>query len=76
MAINKNRSKIRLRSRLTVNSKESAKTIDSVKYIKDGNREIDILMKAQSCYDALYEFRESARRNYRYVIGDQWGDEI
>ncbi len=61
---------------MSVNSTESAKTIDSVKYIRDGKRETEILMRAQACYDALHDFRESARRNYRYVIGDQWGDEI
>lgn len=76
MSVDYKKSKIRLRSRMTIDTAKSTKTMDSVKYIKDGKREIEVLMRAQSCYDALYEFRENSRRNYRYVIGDQWGDEI
>lgn len=34
----------------------------------------ELLMRAESCWDGLQEFRETRRRNINYIYGDQWGD--
>lgn len=70
------KTKIKLRSEVMPELTDWEKRMDSVKYIQDGKRECDILRRAWRCYDSLEQFREDSRRNYRYVMGDQWGDEI
>ena len=34
----------------------------------------ELLLRAESCWDSLREFRENRRRNINYIYGDQWGD--
>ena len=36
----------------------------------------EVLMEAQSYYDAMYRFRKERERNKRYAYGDQWSDVI
>jgi len=35
---------------------------------------IDLLMRAQRCWEAMADFREERERNKRFTYGDQWGD--
>jgi hypothetical protein len=50
--------------------------MDSVKWIDKNKRQADILYRAWRCYSSLDKWREDSSRNYRYVMGDQWGDPI
>lgn len=40
----------------------------------DRARAQEILLEAQSYYNAMYRFRKERERNKRYYYGDQWGD--
>lgn len=40
----------------------------------DRNRALEILLEAQTYYQAMYRFRRDRERNKRYVYGDQWSD--
>ena len=40
----------------------------------DRGRAQEILMEAQTYYNAMYRFRKDRERNKRYTYGDQWGD--
>lgn len=42
----------------------------------DRARAQQILLEAQSYYNAMYRFRYDRERNKRYTYGDQWGDVI
>lgn len=52
--------------------------MDSVKAAqkKAYGKATDVLDRAHSCWNALYNFRQERERNKRYVYGDQWGDKI
>lgn len=40
----------------------------------DRSRALEILLEAQTYYQAMYRFRRDRERNKRYVYGDQWSD--
>ena len=42
----------------------------------DRARAQEILIEAQSYYNAMYRFRKDRERNKRYNYGDQWGDVV
>lgn len=55
------------------------KDMDSVARAKatepdDRSRALEILLEAQTYYQAMYRFRRDRERNKRYVYGDQWSD--
>lgn len=52
--------------------------LDTIKHSKhSGNRRaFDVLMEAQSYWDAMRRFRDDRERNKRYCYGDQWRDVI
>jgi len=70
------KSKIRLRSKVSGESPGYRERMDTVKWSMKNDRHMDILWNAWRCYDSLEKWRRDCRRNYRYVMGDQWGDDI
>lgn len=62
------------KSKLT--SKKSVE-LDSLK-IRSNNfdRNMEVLLSAQRCWDGLEDFRKERDRNIRYANGDQWSDRI
>lgn len=70
------KSNIKLRSKVVGKSPGWRERMDSVKWIDKNKRQADILYRAWRCYSSLDKWREDSSRNYRYVMGDQWGDPI
>lgn len=58
--------------------KEEYKDItDSVKYWSDNNADaMEILFRAQRCYDDMRDLREMYQRCKEYTYSDQWNDKI
>lgn len=57
-------------------SRKEKKKIDTVRRLKDFDKNNDVLHEAYIAWTSLDEFREEARRNERYTFGNQWGDKI
>lgn len=51
-------------------------TLRRVRGEEPSARAVDVLRLARDCWDALRTIREKRARCYRYVYGDQWGDEV
>lgn len=63
-------------ARLPYKQYKPLRTVDEAKSYANDRKYKDIVTQAEFCFDALWDIRKRARRNFDFYRGKQWGDMV